>query len=272
MARHGGDGHGDAPRLDRGAGARHGDPHPGHRRGRGRIRVLLRGLALGPDRVERRPADRRLSDRAHLRGRARRVRVPEAGRPRRRPPALVATALPTRLARLVLRAVELALELAEAALELAERRLHAARAADDVVELAAELVALLLDLTQTALEVLHRLGAADHEVAGAGMDQVEDAPGAQHEAQEQREEEADHCHRHSRSAARRSSRTTTWSAARLVRGAARRSRIRSWTLPSELTATAPSPPSTARSRQRSSSPASARRAHSQAKSTSWPSP
>src|SRR5947199_300215 len=147
----------------------------------------------------------------------------------------------------------------------------------------------LWDLTQAALEVLHRLGAADHEVAGAGMDQVEDAPGAHYEAQEQREEEADHGHRHSRSAARRSSRTTTWSAARLVRGAARRSRIRSCTLPSDRAAPSPpssasraSPrrarstsstrPSTARSCQRSSSAASARRVHSQAKSSCWPSP
>src|SRR5437879_8781633 len=178
------------------------------------------------------------------------------------------------------------MQLAEAALELAERWVHAARRVDEVVEQAAELIALLLDVAQAALEVLHRLGAADHEVAGARVDQVEDASRPQHEAEQEREQEADHGHGHSRSAARRSSRTTTCSAARLVRGAARRSRIRSWTLPSDLAAAAASGPSsasrasrrrarstsstrpsTARSRQRSSSPASASRAHSQAKSS-----
>src|SRR5437667_307112 len=250
-ALHGGDGHRDCPRPARGAAARHGDPHPGHRRRRGSARLLPRGLAVGPDRLERGPAAGRPPDRAHRGRRVRGVRLLEADRPRRRQPIAARGLLPR-----LLRLVELALQLAEAALEVAERRLHAARPADDVLELAAELIALLLDVAQAPLEVLHGLGAPDHEVAGARVDQVEDAPRAQHEPEQQREEEADHGHGHSRSAARRSSRTTTWSAARLVRGAARRSRIRSWTLPSERDA-APSAPSSASraSRRRALSPA-----------------
>src|SRR5207249_7998434 len=132
-------------------------------------RPLRRGLAVGPDRLELRPAARRLPDRPHRGRRVRGVRLLEADRPRRRRPAPVADGrflLPGP----AVRPVELALQLAEAALELAERCLHAARAVDDVVELAAELIALLLDIAQAALEVLHRLGAADHEVAGARAD------------------------------------------------------------------------------------------------------
>src|SRR5581483_9399777 len=127
------------------------------------------------------------------------------------------------------RLLELLLEVAEAALELRERRLHPSRAPDDVVELAAELIALLLDVREAMLEVLHRVGPRDDEVRGSRLHGPERRAGAEHEAEQQREQEARHTRHHPpfrspvASASRPISRTTTWSAARLGRGAARRS-------------------------------------------------
>src|SRR5262249_12451898 len=81
--------------------------------------------------------------------------------------------------------------IAEAFLELVERALHALEAPREVVRLTSELVALLLHLAQAPLEILHRLGATDHEIARVGVHQPERGAGTDDEAEQQGEQESD---------------------------------------------------------------------------------
>src|SRR5262249_61112367 len=116
----------------------------------------------------------------------------------------------------------------EALPEPPERRPPTTRPPDHVPQLAAERVALLLDVTQPPLEILDGFGPADHEIPRARVDQVDGGRDADDEAEQQHEEKPHHDHAVS-SAKRPLSRTTTWSAASVVRGAVRRSRIASCT-------------------------------------------
>src|SRR5262249_13994902 len=84
--------------------------------------------------------------------------------------------------------------IAEAFLELVERALHVLEAPREVVRLTSELVALLLHLAQAALEILHRLGATDHEIARVGVHQPGRGAGTDDEAEQQGEQESDDDH------------------------------------------------------------------------------
>src|SRR5262249_34560932 len=57
----------------------------------------------------------------------------------------------------------------EATLELVEHVLHAPGAHRDILERPGERVALLLQVPHLALEILHDLGALDHEITRAGL-------------------------------------------------------------------------------------------------------
>src|SRR5262249_48872333 len=95
----------------------------------------------------------------------------------------------------------------EALLEVVERGLHAFEPPREVVRLPAEPVTLLLNLAQAALEILHHLGTADHEIAGARVDQPQRGAGADDEAEQQGEQKADDDHDPSPPSARVSARS-----------------------------------------------------------------
>src|SRR6516225_3289413 len=84
--------------------------------------------------------------------------------------------------------------IAEAFLEFVERALHALETPREVVRLTSELVALLLHLPQAALEILHDLGATDHEIARIRVHQPQRGAGTDDEAEQQGEQESDDDH------------------------------------------------------------------------------